>query len=108
MYPHADVNWDGTDASAREICLVNFDPVPISDEEWRDGTVIFDRMEHPIHPQWLPAAPSPESRRREGEFVTLELDNSLLRWMDGHERVHRRLEAQDATHNAIDMGWQSW
>ena len=51
VYPHADIKWDGTDASAREICLLKFDPIPIDEEERSEGTVNFDPVNHPIHPQ---------------------------------------------------------
>ncbi|KAI6779774.1 uncharacterized protein J7T54_003696 [Emericellopsis cladophorae] len=83
MYPHADVSWGGTDASAaREICLVNFDPIPIDDEERSEGTVNFDPMDDPVHPQWLPAAPPPNERKRQLDGRHPEEGKSITLWTD--------------------------
>lgn len=111
VYPHADVSWGGTDASAaREICLVNFDPIPIDEEERNGGTISFDPIDHPVHLQLLPAARPPNERKRELGGPYPEEGKSITLWMDryAYSEFPPRLQARDATTDATDMGWQSW
>ncbi|KAF7556064.1 hypothetical protein G7Z17_g1765 [Cylindrodendrum hubeiense] len=93
MYPDAEVKFKGAAGELHDVYLVTFDPIP---QEWHEeeGNT-FDPMEHPLYSQRMEAL-GPESESR------------LASWMEMSNYSHWVEEADKATANAVELGWESW
>ncbi|CAH0058662.1 unnamed protein product [Clonostachys solani] len=92
MYLDADVQW-GPDQD-HDVCLVQFDPMPI---EWEEGARVgWDPMEHPIRSKHIKA------------MSRLGDEESLIYWMGDRGQDNWALVARDASNDAKDLGWETW
>ncbi|KAH7124945.1 hypothetical protein B0J13DRAFT_565912 [Dactylonectria estremocensis] len=94
MYPDADINCRGAAGEARDVYLVRFDPIP---QDWAEDEVIrFDPMKHPVYAKRMKAR------------VTEVSEHGLVGWMETRKVSHWQEEANHATSEALELGWESW
>ncbi|KAH7134277.1 hypothetical protein EDB81DRAFT_844854 [Dactylonectria macrodidyma] len=94
MYPDADINCGGAASEARNIYLVTFDPIP---QDWTEDEVIkFDPMEYPVYAKRMKAR------------VTEVWEHGIVGWMEMRKVSHWHEEANHATCEALELGWESW
>ncbi|UPK96228.1 hypothetical protein LCI18_007163 [Fusarium solani-melongenae] len=92
VYPHANIDCRGADGAAREIDIVTFDPI---EQEWEEDEVRkFDPMEHPIH----------VTRKKARE----DYEQGVKEWMYRRICSHWEQSADEATDDALKLGWTSW
>ncbi|CCT73269.1 uncharacterized protein FFUJ_10048 [Fusarium fujikuroi IMI 58289] len=94
VYPHANIDCRGADGAAREIDIVRFDPIDQEDEWGEDEVRTFDPMEHPIH----------VTRKKARE----DYEQGVKEWMYRRICSHWERSADEATDDALKLGWQSW
>ncbi|KAH7134278.1 hypothetical protein EDB81DRAFT_803550 [Dactylonectria macrodidyma] len=93
VYPDAEVQFKGAAGEVHDVYLVTFDPIP--QELFEEQGDTFDPMEHPIH-----------SQRMEAEGP--EDESALSYWMGRSKHSHWAQKANEATDNAVKLGWESW
>lgn len=94
VYPHANIDCRGADGAEREIDVVTFDPI---EQEWEEDEVRrFDPMEHPVYVT--------RRKARHDEYY----DAGLLGWMEMRKFSHWQEKADEATDDALKLGWKSW
>ncbi|KAI8666873.1 hypothetical protein NCS57_00914300 [Fusarium keratoplasticum] len=92
IYPHINIDCRGADGAKREIDIVTFDPI---EQEWEEDEVRrFDPMEHPVH----------VTRKKAREDCEL----GVMDWMYWRLRSHWEQKADEATDDAMKLGWKSW
>ncbi|KAJ3467597.1 hypothetical protein MRS44_005161 [Fusarium solani] len=92
VYPHANIDCRGADGAEREIDIVTFDPI---EQEWEEDEVRrFDPMEHPVHVT--------RKKAREDE------EQGVMDWMYWRLCSHWEQKADEATNDALKLGWKSW
>ncbi|RSL60647.1 hypothetical protein CEP54_006631 [Fusarium duplospermum] len=95
IYPDADIECRTAEQKARDIYLVEFDPVSIPDwDEEEDGAP--NPMDQPIRSTRMKA-------KGEDGF-----DSGLFGWMETRKISHWEEEANHATWEALKLGWKSW
>ncbi|KAM6512208.1 hypothetical protein FSOLCH5_009926 [Fusarium solani] len=95
IYPHAGIECRSEEEKARDIYRVEFDPIFIPDwDEEVDGGP--SPMECPIYSKRMKA------KNEEG------FESGLFGWMEIKKIAHWEGEANEATHNALELGWESW
>lgn len=93
MYPDAEVKFKGAAGEVHDVYLVRFDPIP---PDWcEEDLARFDPIEHPIYSERMEAlGPRHESQ--------------LSYWMSQSNHSHWVEKADEATGNAVKLGWESW
>ncbi|RMJ12212.1 hypothetical protein CDV36_008130 [Fusarium kuroshium] len=92
VYPHANIDCRGADGAEREIDIVTFDPI---EQEWEEDEVRrFDPMQHPVH----------VTRKKPRE----DFQQGVMDWMYWRLCTHWEEKADEATDNALKLGWKSW
>ncbi|KAJ4233077.1 hypothetical protein NW759_001860 [Fusarium solani] len=95
MYPHAGIECRSAEEKAREIYLVKFDPIPIPD--WDEEVECKPSpMERPIVSRRMKA------KSEEG------FEDGLFGWMETRKMSLWEQAADEATDNALELGWESW
>ncbi|KAI8714812.1 hypothetical protein NCS52_01202000 [Fusarium sp. LHS14.1] len=94
IYPDADIECRTPEQKARELCLVQFDPIfdPDWDPEQEGGRP--SPMERPIVSRWM--------KHEEG------FESGIFGWMERWKRSLWEEAADEATDNALKLGWESW
>ncbi|KAH7146902.1 hypothetical protein B0J13DRAFT_442061 [Dactylonectria estremocensis] len=96
MYPDAEVKFKGAAGEVHDVYLVRFDPLLVDPEDWSEEDLArFNPMEHPIY-----------SERMEAEGP--ETESTLSYWMGRSRHSHWVQKANEATENAVKLGWESW
>ncbi|EEU44519.1 uncharacterized protein NECHADRAFT_85151 [Fusarium vanettenii 77-13-4] len=98
IYPDADIECRTPEQKARQLCLVQFDPIP-PDWEWdeKEEGGNSNPMERPIVSRWMKA-----DNQEEG------FESGLFGWMESLKRALWEEAADEATENALKLGWESW
>lgn len=91
IYPDADLSLKGEAGLNRDIYLVQFDPVPLIEGE----TYIFKPTDHPLHAEKMKA-------RVPG------YDGGIWGWIYNRMKSVWEQEADQATDDAVELGWKSW
>ncbi|RSL78162.1 hypothetical protein BHE90_000533 [Fusarium euwallaceae] len=95
VYPDANIDCRGADGAERGIDVVTFDPIDQGDAWGEDEVPEFDPMEHPV---------DVTRRKARHEYY----DAGLLGWMEMRKFSHWQEKADEATDNALKLGWKSW
>ncbi|KAJ4141995.1 hypothetical protein NW754_014785 [Fusarium falciforme] len=95
MYPDADIECRTAEQKAREMYLVKFDPIPTPD--WDEEVECTPSpMERPIVSRRMKA-------KDEDGF-----EDGIFGWMEMRKRSLWEQAADEATDNALELGWKSW
>lgn len=91
IYPDADLSLKGEAGLNRDIYLVRFDPVPLIEGE----TYTFKPTDHPLHAEKMKAR-------------VAGYDGGIWGWIYYMMKSVWEQEADQATDDAIELGWKSW
>lgn len=92
IYPDAGLSLKGEAGLCRDIYLVRFAPVPHPEGE----SFTFNPMDHPVHAQKMKA--------RDADYA----DHGIWGWIYNRMNSVWEREANQATGDAIELGWKSW
>ncbi|RSL85586.1 hypothetical protein CDV31_016540 [Fusarium ambrosium] len=95
IYPDADIECCTPEQKAREMYLVEFDPVSIPDWD-EEEECAPNPSDHPIRSRLMKA-------KDDAGF-----EGGLFGWMQIKGISHWEEEANDATGDALKLGWESW
>lgn len=95
IYPHAGIECRSEEEKARDMYRVEFDPIPIPD--WDEEVECKPSpMERPIVSRRMKA--------KSGEGF----EDGIFGWMETRKRSLWEQAADEATDNALELGWESW